>query len=421
MIFVPFVFFLLLTVFFAWKHGLFDVCVYMSALHMLTSVMAIFIVYGNLMGDGGILYGNSDANFGVVPTLLYCVMLGVSILPFSLLYGRDLKRISIRAEWSVDALSWVLIAVSFLNLYLVADSTLDILQGDLAAVRQSLYDGQQSPAQIKSETLPFALKFLYYFNHSTLLALPLFFYNLCLRQKPWWLNGLLLFASLSVPLAGIQVADRTEFVFYGLMVIFCLLFFRPFFTRRIKRVLLLVGSPIVLIAVAYVTAVSQSRFDDKGKSSSFDRNIQYAGQAYPNFCFFYDKANFDYVAIEREFPLFSHYVLKQDSDADRRSARTGKQGFYISVFASFIGDIMLDIGPLGMVIWVIYYALLCLMVLRRARREEFDISEVLLIFWLSIVPIFGIFYYRFYFFTHTFALLLVLAMRFFSRYKITLR
>lgn len=418
MIIVPFLFFICLTLYFWRKHGIGDPVVYMSSLHALVSLFAIVVVMFGLQGEGGILGGKHFSDFGFIPTILYCTMIGLSLMPFSMLYGRDLKRITCNSPMVIDVVAMMLIAVSLLNLYLVADSTLDILQGDLGAVRNEHYAGVDSPAEIKSQSMPFVLRAFYYLNPSTILALPLFFYNICFRHKAWWFNGLLLFASLSCPIVGIQVADRTEIVYYGLMMLFCLFFFWRFLTRRLKRILLLLCSPIVVAAVAYVVAVSQSRFDDHSKASSTDRAIQYAGQGYINFCYFYENANFSYIATEREFPMYNHFVRRVDSTAERRSERMGQQGFFISVFASFIGDIMLDLGPVGMCIWVMTYFMLGMLVIRRSHRSEMDISEVLAIYFLAVVPIFGIFYYRFFAFTNTFSIMLIVAVWLMSRYKL---
>lgn len=421
MILIPFIFFSFLTGYWWHKHGSVDICVYMSALYALTSLLAIVIVVSELLGEGGILYDNDNGHYGVIPTFLYCACISITLLPFSLIYGKDIKKITINAPWAVDLLSWMFIALSFLNLYLVADSTLDILQGDLGKIRSDAYAGVESPAALKAESLPFILGFFYYFNASTLLSIPIFFYNICFRKKAWWFNGLLLFASLSMPIVGIQQADRTEIVFYGLMLLFCLVFFYRYLSKKAKWTLLAIGAPIVAASVVYLTAVSQARFDVKNSSGSGARTIQYGGQGYLNFCYFYEEGKFEYLTTERIFPFTNHYVYRKDSNMDRREERSGEQGFFMSVFATFIGDLMIDISPLGMVFWTISYFLVLMLLIRRSHREEFDISELILLFLLAVVPIFGIFYYRFFYFTNTLTFVLAICLLFASHYKLVLK
>lgn len=415
MFILPLLFFLLLTGY-LWKtHRGLDISVYMSLLYVTTSAMAVWIIMGDMMGEGGILFKNDNAEFNIVPTLLYCVFIGLCIMPFSMIHVREIKNITIRVPWVLDALSFMLIALALLNLYLVADSTMDILSGDLGSIRAEHYAGAETPAQQKAESLPFILRFFYYFTPATILSVPIFFVNICFRHKPWWLNGMLAFASLTAPIAGIQSADRTEFMYLSQMILFTLILFYHLLTRRTKIALALMGIPIAIAGVVYVTAVSMSRFEDRSGISSTDRTIQYAGQGYINFCFFYENANTDYVSAEREFPLYHHYIKHKDSNAERRTKRMIQQGFFMSVFATFLGDMILDIGRLGMMVWAIFYFLAAMLAIKAPHRTEMDVSELLVIYLLAIVPIFGIFYYRFFAFPNTFTFGLVLAIYAFTR------
>lgn len=416
MILVPFIFFSLLTYYWWKKHEGFDVCVYMSGLYALTSLLAIIIVANNLLAAGGILFDNYDIELNFIPTLLYCSLLALGMLPFSMIYRKDLKSISTNNPLIVDALSCFLILIALLNLYLVADSTMEILSGDLSTVRTDHYEGIESPAQVKAESMPYIFRFLYYFNTSTLLAIPLFFYYLCFGQRPWWFVLLLLFASLSMPIAGIQSADRTEVVLYGMMFLTCLILFRPHLSRKVKTILRIVSFPIALAAIVYFVIVSDARFS-KREGGATTSALQYAGQGYLNFCFFWEKANTDYITAEREFPLIAHYVYHIDNDDERRSTRSGQQGFFMSVFATYIGDVMLDLTPIGMIIWVVFFFLITVIILRRPHREELNIGELLMFYVLSIIPVFGIFYYRFMSYTYSFMVILAALLYISDKYK----
>lgn len=420
MIYFPCIYFLILTIVWWKKHQMFDVCVYMSLLYTLTSLLAIIIVHFDMLGAGGILFDESDAKFGFIPTIAYCGLLTLSLLPFSLIYGKDLKQINPTYNILLIGLSLFLIGIALINLYLVADSTAEILSGDLSTIRNDHYEGIKSPAQVKAESMPAIIKFLYYFNDSTILAIPLLFYFICFNRKPWWFNLALFLTSLSMPVVGIQMADRTELVFYSLMFIFCLIFFRPFLSKKIKKLIVAIGLPTTLLFVVYFIAVSDARFSDR-EGGAFTSGIQYAGQGYLNFCFFWENAKSDLISAERELPWFHHYVLKVDSDTERRAVRSGQQGFYISVFASFLGDLLLDLTLLGTVVWVMFYFLTVFLVIKKSHREQLDIGEVLLTFFLAAIPVFGIFYYRYYSFHATYCLMLASVIYIFTRLKYKLQ
>jgi len=420
MVLVPFIYFTLLTLYWWKKHKGIDVCVYMSGLYAVSTFCAMLIVELGMLEQGGVLFDEMDLELNIVPTILFLVFLTLSILPFSLINAEDMKTIRNMSPFVLDVFCWMLIALSLLNLYLVADSTLDILGGDLDAIRQAHYEGILTPAQIKAEKMPFFLRLFYYLNTATLLALPLSFYFVCIQKdKPWWFNSLLFFASLSVPIAGIQAADRTEIMFYILMFLYCVFFFRKTISKKMKRWALILGTPFIFAILIYLVAVSQARFE-KAEGGASASAIEYAGQGYLNFCFFWEKQNTDEIASEREFPLINHVLFKIDSNAIRRDERSGKQGFFISVFPTFVGDILLDLGAIGVSIWVIFFFLTGMLVIKSAHRTEFHIGEMLAIFVMAAIPIFGVFYYRYFAFTYSLMIILTVIMYVLSSRKFSI-
>lgn len=411
MIVVPFIFFLSLTIIWWKKHQGFDICVYMSALYTFTAFMCIIVVKADLLGDAGILFDRYNLEIGIVPTLFYCFLLTLGMLPFSMVFRKDIKKIQTSSSFILEMVCWMLFFVFLLNLYLIVDSTVEILSGDLSTVRQDHYNGIQSPAEVKAESLPIYIRIFFWFNTSTILALPLFFYYNCFTNRPWWFKFILLLTSLSVPLSGLQVADRTEFIFYGMMFIYCLIFFWKFLSRHFKMGLVCMGTPLLLVVLIYLGAVTQARFSGDGDDEKvYESTFQYAGQNFLNFCYFWENGRFDILSPEREFPMIWHTLYHVDSNADRRSDREGEEGFFMSVFATYMGDVMLDLSPVGVIIWAVGFAFLSLVLIRYSHREEYDIADVLVLFTLAAVPIFGIFYYRYYSFVYffMFALLAVL-------------
>ena len=417
MIFIPFVFFLLLTIYFWKKHRYIDICVYMSSLYAFTTFCAIPLVLFDMLGDGGILFDETDIELNILPTLLFCLTIGLSIMPFSMVYTKEIKEITPPMPFVLEGVSWFLIAVSVLNLYIVADSTLDILQGNLEAVREAHYSGVMTPAAIKVSSMPFLVQFMYYFNISTLLCLPIFFYHLCFDKKPMWYLALLFFASLSNPIAGIQAVDRTEIMFYSMMFLLCLLFFFPHLSKKVRRITTICSVSFAIIIFIYVFAVSQARFSERSGGAETSA-LQYTGQGYLNFCYFWENGKFEELSTEREFAFLNHYLLKIDSNSDRRSERSGKEGFFISVFPTFVGDILLDLTPIGMFIWISIYFIICIIIIQRPRRSVFSIGEILMLFCLSITPIFGIFYYKLFYYTHTLMEFICVFVYVFSKIRI---
>jgi hypothetical protein len=173
--------------------------------------------------------------------------------------------------------------------------------------------------------------------------------------------------------------------------------------------------PIALAMIVYLGAVTEARFS-KRESGIAGNMAQYAGQNYLNFCYFWEKANYDHITAERELPMTYHYLFHIDNDDYRRSIRSGQQGFFMSVFASYIGDVMLDLSPIGMVLWCTLFFLIIAIVLKYPRREQLYLGEYMAFFALSAIPIFGVFYYRYMSFPYSFMLMIVVLLFFTDKY-----
>lgn len=419
--YLPFIYFTIVTAVLLYYHKRMDICVYISGLYALTSLCASMIAHDPyVLGESGILFDSTDIELNFMPTFAYCALLTLSLLPFTMIYKRSLKKITVASPLTLYVISWILIGVSLLNLYLVADSTLDILSGDLEAVRQAHYSGVESPAQIKAESMPSILGYFYYFNKSTLLSLPIFFYYLCCEHRAWWFKTLLFFSSLSVPLAGVQAADRTEIILFSMMLVYCVIFYWGLMSRTLKRKMKLAAIPFISLGLLYIGSITLARFENRSESAS-GSVLAYAGQGYINYCFFWENAKSDYPTLERELPAYYHFVKHIDSNPERRAERSGQQGFYISVFPTYLGELLLDLTIPGMIVWTVFFFLAGMLIIKKREREEFDISEVLIIYLMAVVMIFGVFYYRYFTFMYSILLIMVVWLYIISRSKIDVK
>ncbi len=393
--YIPFIYFSCLTYYFWQKHRTFDLSVYMSLLFCITSLCCVLMVIGGFLSEkgGGVLVDGEVPEFGIIPTFLYCGLITITIIPFS--YIRPEKLINIRNthRFTIFAITLFIVLQGVLVLYLVGDFLSDLLNGDFRELKNAQYAGDITPADSKMLTMPMPLQVMYIFCNLSLLGLPLFFYYSCIEKRSLWLSVLPLVASISPILRGMLSADRTEIIHFGLMFLFCIVFFQKFLTKKTMGFLWITSIPIIAVGLAYVVAVSTSRFEneDEGAIGSM---LEYAGQSYINFCYFYDHHNPDLYYVEREVPLTSYLLFKKQY-SDTKEDRSSKEGFFIGVFASHAGSWLIDTGVMGAILISSFFAILCCIVIHRYNRTEFDIADVLFIYALGAVPTFGIFYYRY--------------------------
>lgn len=393
---VPFIYFSTLTYFFWQRKKVFDVAAYMSMLFAVTSLCCILMIWGGYLNaeNGGVLSDGWDTEFGITPTLLYCGLITLTIVPFSFIRPEKLQTINNVHRYAILAFTLFIVIQGLIVLYLVGGSLADLLNGDFKDLKDASYDEDLTPADIKMLTMSAPIRLMYYLSFMTILGLPLFFYYSCVEKRSLWLTSLLLIISISPTLRGMLAADRTEIVHYGLMFFFCLVFFQNLITKKVRSLLLLGGIPLIAIGLIYIIAVSASRFEkaDEGAEGSM---LEYAGQSYVNFCYFYDNHNRNLIYIERETPLTS-YAFFKNQYVDTKEERSAREGFFVGVFASHVGSWFLDMGEIGVLLLCTFFAILCCLVIKRYNRTEFDIADVLMLFTLGAVPTFGIFYYRYY-------------------------
>lgn len=414
MYFFPFIYFSGLTYYFWQKNRCFDLAVLISTLFSITSLCCIIMVLGGHLSGSGVLADGWMPEFGFIPTILYCGLVTLTILPFSFIRPNLVENIGNVHRITMYVFTAFIIIQGLLVYYLVGEFLTDILNGDFKALKDAHYAGDLTPADAKMLTMPAPLQFIYFLRYMTLLGIPLFFYYSCVEKWSLLKSLPLLFASISPVLRGILSADRTEIIHYGLMFLFSVVFFQSLITKKVQHFLSIVSIPVVAIGLTYVFAVSDSRFE-KEEEGTEGSMLEYAGQSYVNFCYFYDNHDPELYYIERELPISSFFLLKSQY-VDTKEERTAKEGFFIGVFASHIGAWLIDTGVIGCSLISAFFALLCCLVIKRYNRTEFDIAEVLLIFVLGAVPTFGIFYYRYYSIGTASIYIAAIALYLFSKY-----
>lgn len=349
---------------------------------------------GGFTSGSGVLMDGWEPDFGIVPTFLYCALITITILPFSLIRTEKLRTITNNHKIIFYLFAIFTILQGLLIIYLVAGSISDLLNGDFKYLKDSHYKGDISPADAKMLTMPLPFQIMFLMSSFTTLSMPLFFYYTCIEKHSLWLTVPLIVTSLSPVFRGILMADRTEIIHWGLMFFACIVLFRNVLLSKVKWFFGIMSVPVLTLGLVYVIAVSASRFEneDEGAGGSL---LEYTGQQYANFCYFYDNHNSDLYYLEREFPTISYIIFKTQY-TDTKEERTSREGFFIGVFATHVGSWLLDTGIMGSIVISLFFSFVVLLIIKKYNREEYDIAEILLLFTLATIPIFGIFYYRFY-------------------------
>ena len=211
--------------------------------------------------------------------------------------------------------------------------------------------------------------------------------------------------------------DRTQVIYWILLFVI----FYSLFHKQINKKSLLAPILIILsLILVYFLLITVARFGEKDSGAS-GGVIQYAGQSFLNFTYFFDHLIDHKPYFFRLFPLYNRYLGDNLTLEEYRDIISATQGFHVSVFSTFLGDIMVDIGHFGMIIYVILFYLLCRILLRRKASETIHFSQLLLFVVLICNPLHGIFYYRYFNVMEGFYILESIILYFLFRYTFILR
>lgn len=392
MIAVPFIYFSLLCLYFVWKHKRFEAAAWLSFLYAI-SALASIPVY--TMGMLDLVYNiKMDEGIGVVPTFIYCALLTLSILPFSVVRSEKIKEIDECKPWLFQCVSWLFIATFFITVLVYLKDLKDVLTGDaLKAVRDMVYAGDNETQMTGLQyymALPETL-----FSALAMLAIPFFFYSLCFTKNPWWFNALLLLSSSTSIVKAVLIAGRTQIVYWVFIFVACYLFFAHLIKPRHKHVIRVVFGGLGGLVLLFFAAVTAARYHDLAELA-YQMLLLYIGEPFVMFCYFWDNFNGADLSFQRLLPFTHKFLMGVDIDLEIYRDRIYSQtGFFIGVFFTFLGDLLIDIGRLGMAIYVFLYHGVTRFFLRREREDVMPFYQILLWFLFILVPLEGLFYYSF--------------------------
>ncbi len=326
-----------------------------------------------------------------LPTFAYCTLITICILPFSWLHTENITSISKPNSKIFEVFSGVMIFTFFITLInLFPDIKLAIQSGDWKEIRSSIYFDETSslsgwryimaiPETLLSPCSPIMLIF--------------FFYSVCFLNHSRFYNLLLLCASTTPILPAILIAGRTQIIYWFLNGLVTFFLFKPWIKREQLKFLLTLSVIFVSIGVIYTTYVAISRW--KETNDTAEMLLLYAGEPFLFFCDFFDNYTYYSPHWQRLFPFTHYFILKQNIDLfEYREQIESMTGMNIGIFYTFLGDIMVDIGKIGMIAYVIIFSTLT-RVVTKAQTDSYPFYRILLLMICIIVPLDGLFYYSF--------------------------
>jgi hypothetical protein len=161
--------------------------------------------------------------------------------------------------------------------------------------------------------------------------------------------------------------------------------------KKFKKITFYLGSILTLI-FGYITISRFNRiYSSATEFAELISLVEYGGQSFLNFNYYINDFIRNDFTIARIAPYVNDIFLDDFVLQDYRDSLN----IHIGNFASFVGDIYIDLGVFGLGIYTLFFILVLLILLTMFRNSK-SVIYLLLINMMFNMPIKGVFYYPYY-------------------------
>jgi oligosaccharide repeat unit polymerase len=398
MVAIPFIYFGLLLIFNTKRNGFFNIGTYILILYTFISFMSIILVSGNY-------YDWSVRDYPMQPyaPVLYITLLSICIFPFLRKMPKIDPRLSPKAEKLLDYMTYgyfiifcIILAVSLTRIQEVLTSNA------LAEIRNEQYTGDAEAFYNHLQGIPrYICAICQILAPSANIMTLITMYNLAFRKKGFFYNVMGLLGSMSMLLVAINIADRSNFVYWVLFLGLSIFIFYPYLSKKKKLTVTIVVSIVLIAIFSYFMAVTSDRFEDRTEGTEGGL-ISYAGQSFINFCNFIEyvrPAN----SLCELFPLTT-FLLGGAGYFEVAETVQSDVSLFIPVFSTFLGYIYSISGGLVLAVFILFYNRVTNYFITAARKK-LTLGPIVRIWALSLVVVLGLFGYYYSFANCTIALI----------------
>lgn len=416
--YIPAIYFSILSAFLFMKRGL-DASTYISLIYTATSVLAIGI---DVMG----LNPNLITLASLLPTILYCLLLTLFILPAYFIDLNSFQGIAFRSQKFLRIMTYVYFGslVLFVAAYF-RDFQFIISYGDFGELKNLVYEGDAYQLSSYPTIIELFLYPVRIIVGSSVIMIFIFFFNITFLKEKWWINVMALVSSASVIIDGILHIDRSATFFWVLLIGLAVAMFWNFMSAKIKSIAVGFSAALVIGAATYALAVTKDRFEERDGGSE-GGIVNYLGQPYYHFCEFWDFYPApDGITTKSLFPSLHVFIFKDYAGGVAYQQEMGlKTNMDLGVFYTHLGSFILSAGNFGPFMITGVYLLVFYFLTkekdpitsRKNKTEKyFPFEKLMVIYFLLCIPVVGcISYYYENYYVEAFTYLTIFALYYFK-------
>lgn len=400
MVAIPFIYFTILSFILYFRHKKIDLACYTTIIYAVSGFFSILIDFYKLRYFDVLYY-----KISFEATFLYCFLITLLLIPIIHYSDAKIKKIKpIKNTKVLKFIAWIFGVYFIIFTVLSFSSIITVFRGDMKEIRNTLYLGEYNSGWMGNLNpiirIPFS--FMNLLLGCPWIPLLLAFYSYFIQKLSIKYFILLLLGSLLGPIKCIISVDRSGMAYYIIALGACYLIFSSFMTKYQKKKLTIILLILVISIIFYLSILTNSRFEDTDGgqlSGSIASIIQYFGQSFIHFCYYFEVFKTPEPTLQLIFPFTHQYILGIGFDGavmlqNHLTLITGK---FTGVFYTFLGHISMSAGNIVMIIYVITIFILSLFILNRNSKSEVNIKDLFFYFFFASQIFLGVFthYYAF--------------------------
>lgn len=400
--YIPAIYFSLLTLYLLKKRGI-DASTYISLLYTVTSVLAIGI---DVMG----LNPNLVSFASLLPTILYCLLLTMFIIPVAIVDFNSYEGLVVSNKKFIRILNYIYF-FSFVSYSLAyfGDLKFILSYGDFGELKSLVYEGDAYQLTSYPGPIELILYPVRVLVNSSVIMIFIFLYNITFLNEKWWINAMALLGSTTVIIVGMLQVDRSSTFFWILLLGLAVAMFWNQMSAKIKSTAIGFSAMLILGAAAYGISVTKDRFEERDGGTE-GGIVLYLGQPYYHFCELWDYYPApDGVTTKSLFPSLHKFILKDCEGGTAYQAEMGlKANMDLGVFYTHLGSFMLSAGNFGPFMITFVFVLLFYFIYKdtdvfhtvNGRNVRcFPFEKLMIMFFLLSIPVVGCisYYYQNYY------------------------
>jgi oligosaccharide repeat unit polymerase len=354
----------------------------------ISALFSILLDARNLYGE----WGCNDYALSLSSVVLYCALWTLILYPLTLLDEKDIT-ISISKNRLFSVLCVFLIICTII--YVLGTGAFSNIIEKLSMARHEAYSDSMDMSEIYKSKGQFLLWIPLVVSHSWPLLLLCWFVSFCVCVQSWWIRMGLLISSLFMMISAYAGGGRAQLVWWIITFFIYFFLFLPNMNKQQK----IMGFGMSTIAgigiIVGILSITLSRFDSSAQDYALNSIIGYAGQSLNNFCAVLPYTDLSHIYLDRTFPLtnllINHQIYNLHDYYDFLSSYYPLQ---VNVFFTVFGCLLMDIGWLGLMIYLTVYILVFKYIFLNTD-SHIDMSRLCILTIMICFPVRGIFGFPF--------------------------